>query len=260
MKNIFKSKNFKPMKNMCPQSFSGDMLKLLKSYLNLNFLRWEELRKERIRKSYHQTLKLDPYRLKIMLFYENILFRMKYNNKVYNLLINERKKDLATKKLNEHVPDSLTAEQHKEHPVKKLDIQSRINEVQENIEINNSVNNLLKNIESETEEQYNLHNKTSNIGDDNEGYIQKNISSSKYQKQKTETNKSYMTIISWLYYIFVVAIIFNFIIQDGIKSIFSLRISFILIFVLLMPDVILPFTYNHLIIPTYLNITNLMSK
>ena len=260
MKNIFSDKNFKPLKNMCPQSFSVDVLDMLNKYLDTDFERWEEERRERARRSYVETVKLDPYRLKILLFYENALFRMKYDDKVYELLLNERKKDMAIKKINEHVSDKLTAKEHKKHPIKKIDIQSRIDEVRDSIDINNSINDLFNNIKQETEEQNDIHQKSSNQGDDNEGYIQKNISSSKYQKQKTESNKLYVSIVSWIYYSIVIAIFFNYIIQMGIKSIFSIKILSIMTIVLLIPDIILPYVYNHMIIPIYFNVMNMITK
>ena len=128
MKNIFSSKNFKPMKNMCPQSFSADALDMLNLYLDIDFERWEEERRERARMNYFETINLDSTRLQTLLFYENVLFRMKYNDKVYEILLNERKKDMALKKINNHVSDKLTAKEHKKHPMKKIDIQARINE------------------------------------------------------------------------------------------------------------------------------------
>ena len=260
MKNIFKSKNFKPLKNMCPQGFSADILDMLDKYLDKDFELWEFERRAQARRRYNNTLKLDPYRLKILLFYESVMFRMKYKPKIYNILINERKKDMAKKRLRAHEPDSLTAKQQKQHPVKKIDVQSRIDEVQENIEINHSINDFYENIQSETEEQYIIKANSTTTHDDNDGYIQKNISSSKHQKEKTESNKSYMTIISWIYYTILVAIIFNFIIRSGIKSIFNVKLLSLITIVFLIPDVILPFIYNHMLVPTYLSITNFVSK
>ena len=59
------------MKKMCPQSFSVDVLDMLNNYLDTDFERWEEERRERARMNYFETIQLDPYRLKILLFYEN---------------------------------------------------------------------------------------------------------------------------------------------------------------------------------------------
>ena len=89
----------------------------------------------------------------------------------------------------------LAAKQQKHYPVKKIDVQSRIDEVQENIEINHSINDFYENIQSETEEQYIIKANSTTTHDDNDGYIQKNISSSNIKK-KRQNRTIYMTIIS----------------------------------------------------------------
>lgn len=227
-------------------SLLGTLRKYMKFGSTFTYDNWSKHKERIARDNYLGHVASDKNKLPILLFYEKLVFGKKYPKGIYDELKNRRQRQLHRHSIKQSVGRRSYENQDNNEDI-SFDIDEELKDIQKSVKLNNELRKSLANMTH-------MNISTSSESTENKENLETNLEKSKFIKSKNDDISKYTKFLSYIYTITIFIFILTSFLENGTQSL-TYHNGFLYIFLLLIPDYILPFLFNNIIVPIYFKLT-----